>query len=288
MRAAISGAGGFIGSALSAHLTANGWTVFPLSRDILSLPSVELAAKLEGIQVIINLAGAPIVSRWTRSRKEVLYKSRILTTRKIAIAIRLMKVPPLTLISGSAVGIYTNTGIHTELACEFATDFLGKLCEDWEYEALKIIGLSRVILLRTGVVLGPGGGALEKMLPPFRLGLGGIIASGKQGFSWIHLEDMLRAIEFLATHEEIFGPVNITAPEPVDNRSFTKTLGSVLHRPALIPVPAIALKLLYGEGSVAVTKGQTAYPEKLLQAGFNYRFRSLRTALEDILSSPKA
>ncbi len=285
MKIAITGANGFIGSAVSQYLLAKGWTVLHLSRQEISMPAKELAAKLKGTNVVLNLAGAPIISRWTEVQKKILHDSRILTTRKLVGAIFLMPEKPGLLLSGSAIGIYRDTGSHTENDYTYSDDFLGKISLAWEVEALKAPAETRVVLLRTGVVLGKSGGALAKMILPFRIGLGGIIASGKQGFSWIHLQDMVRAIEYLIEHKEMSGAFNFTAPSPVDNLVFTQTLGKALHRPTVIPVPAFALKLLYGEGAATVTGGQTVYPEKLIQAGFQFRFGTIQAALEDILKT---
>jgi uncharacterized protein (TIGR01777 family) len=245
----------------------------------------ELAEILEGVEVVINLAGAPIISRWTLESKKRLYESRILTTRKLADVIRFMQHPPRLLISGSAIGIYSTAGTHTEESIDLAHDFLGKVCRDWETEALSAAGSARVVIIRTGVVLGKGGGALKKMILPFRLGLGGPIASGKQGFSWIHLKDVLGAILFLIDESNLSGIFNLTSPDPIDNRTFSKILGHTLNMPAILPIPGFILRLMYGDGAIALTQGQIVYPQKLLASGYNFQFVELESALKDIIYS---
>jgi uncharacterized protein len=287
IRVAIAGAGGFIGSALKEYLRKRDCSVISLSRKLLSMSVPQLVNLLEGTDVIINLAGSPIVGRWTPQTKSAIYASRILTTRKLASAILAMKSPPDLFISGSAVGIYNEKGNHTEDSQEISDGFLGKLCQDWEAEALAAKEKTRVILLRTGVVLGKEGGALAKMLPLFRAGLGGVVASGNQGFSWIHMNDLINAIEFLISKPELSGVFNLTAPGPIDNRSFTKHLARTLNKGAFLPVPEFMLRLIYGEGAKALTEGQFVYPEKLITEGFSFEYPNLEAALSDILNSGK-
>ena len=285
LKVALTGAGGFIGSALKEHLIKQKYPVIALSRKLVAIPLPQLVNLLEGTDIVINLAGYPIVSRWTTENRQVIYDSRILTTRKLADAIREMNHPPSLFISGSAVGIYKSTGFHSENSNELSDDFLGKLCHDWEAEALKAGNDTRVVILRTGVVLGKNGGALSRMLPLFRRGLGGIIASGDQGMSWIHLKDVLKVFDFLVANPGISGVVNITAPQAADNRRFTRLLARILKKPAILPIPTFLLKLIYGEGATVLTEGQSAYPEKLLRAGFTFGFGDLETALKDIVGS---
>jgi uncharacterized protein (TIGR01777 family) len=242
-----------------------------------NLSDENLASELNGTDVILNLAGAPVVSRWNDKNKQIIYNSRILTTRKLVAAIQLMQNPPSVLVSASAIGIYQSPGEHTEASRSFDNGFLGKVCTDWEAEAGK--ASCRLVILRTGIVLGQEGGALPKMLLPFKLGLGGPIASGKQGFSWIHVSDVIRAVDFLINHKELSGVFNLTAPEPVNNLNFSKALASVLHRPALINTPAFVLRLLYGEGADALTQGQFVYPERLIKSGFTFQYPELASAL---------
>jgi uncharacterized protein len=287
LKITISGAGGFIGKALSEYFKMRNHSVYSLSRKSIAMPLAQLANLLEDTDIIINLSGSPIIGRWTHSTKKSIYDSRVLTTRKISAAIRIMRTPPGLFISGSAIGIYKSKGSHTENSVELSGGFLGKVCRDWEDEAIKTSGKTRVIIVRTGVVLGKNGGALARMLPIFRSGLGGIIASGRQGFSWIHLDDLLEVFNFLVSEKELRGTFNLTAPQPVDNRTFTRQLSRTLQKRSFIPVPAFILRLIYGEGAITLIEGQTAIPERLIHAGFKFKFGDLESALSDLLSPDK-
>ncbi|MBK7029131.1 MAG: TIGR01777 family protein [Bacteroidales bacterium] len=280
MKIAISGAGGFLGTSISRYFQSLGHTVMPISRAMQNLRDEKLASLLEGADVIINLAGAAVVSRWSDKNKQLIYDSRILTTRKLVAATKIMKSPPSVLVSASAIGIYQSHGEHNETSHSFDDGFLGKVCIDWEAEACK--ATCRVVIMRTGIVLGREGGALPAMLLPFKLGLGGPIASGKQGFSWIHVNDLIRAVDFLIHHTELSGIFNFTAPNPVDNLKFSKALASVLHRPAFFHTPAFVLRLLYGEGATALTQGQFVYPDKLINSGFSFQYPALESALHSL------
>jgi uncharacterized protein len=283
LKVAMTGAGGFIGSALKEFLGKRKCTVIPLTRSDLAMPLPQLSQKLEGVHVIVNLAGEPIIGRWTKRNMKAIYDSRILTTRKIVNVLQAMSKAPEVFISGSAVGIYDSKGIHSESSVDLAGDFLGKLCQDWEAEVLSIHAKTRVIILRTGVVLGKDGGALSRMLPLFKTGIGGVIASGKQGFSWIHLNDLLNAIDFLVANPHLSGVFNLTAPQLVDNRIFTKTLARILGKREFLPVPALLLKILYGKGAKTLIEGQKAYPQRLLDSGFRFEFLDLEIALKEIV-----
>lgn len=280
---AVTGAGGFIGQQLSSYFKS-------LGNDMLSLPRVNegtssavLAESLSGVDVVINLAGAPIVGRWTKEYKKMLFDSRIITTRKIVEAINLLEKKPELLISASAVGIYASVGEQTEYNFEMADDYLAEICSSWEKEAKNAVPFTRVAIIRLGIVLGKDGGALQRMLPLFKLGVGGKIASGRQGFSWIHITDLVRAIHFIIENPKASGEFNFTAPEVVTNEKFTKVLAGILKRPALFAVPAFALKLVFGEGAIAVTGGQFAPPKHLLNEGFQFTFPELKGALTDIV-----
>lgn len=284
MKIAITGAGGLIGTALTDSFRNKGHEVAALKRDIRGITAGELALRLGGTDVIINLAGAPIISRWTDKTKKEMAGSRIETTRKLAEAVRLMASPPVAFLSGSAIGIYRQSGVYTEESDELADDFLGKLCIEWEREALIIAPVTRVVLLRTGIVLSTHGGMLKKVLLPFRLGLGGPVAGGGQGFSWIHIRDYVDAVHFLIDNPGLAGAFNMTASGSDTNRSFTKALSSVLRRPAILPIPGVVLRLFFGDGAAAITSGQSAVPARLQNAGFRFRYPSLRAALEDLIN----
>jgi len=284
MNIAISGANGFIGKQLTSYFQAKGNDVRSISRIKEGTHVSEIVMQLSGVDVIINLAGAPIVGRWTRRYKKTLFDSRINTTRKIVEAINLMDKKPELLISASAVGIYSSVGTQTESKYQVANDYLGEICSAWELEAKKAVPFSRVAITRFGIVLGKDGGALKRILPLFRYGLGGKIASGKQGFSWIHVYDVIHAIEFIIENPQLSGEFNLTAPDLIDNSKFTKVLSKMLGKPALLPVPVFALKLIFGEGSIAVTGGQFAFPEHLTDEGFQFSYPDIKFALDDLTS----
>ncbi len=279
---AISGSGGFIGKHLATFFQSKNYEVRPIPRINSEMPADEVARFINGADVIINLAGSPIVGRWNEAYKRSLFDSRIITTRKIVEAFGLLDTKPKLFISASAIGIYSQEGEQTEHNFQVADDFLGQICSSWEFEAKKAIPYTRVAIIRLGIVLGKGGGALERMLPIFKLGLGGKIASGKQGFSWIHINDLLKAVEFIIDNEKVKGEFNFTAPDVVDNAQFTKVLAKVLKRSAFFTVPAFALKILFGEGAIAVTGGQFAPPIHLLAEGFLFSYPDLEGALRDI------
>ena len=283
MQISMSGATGFIGNMLNKRFFEKGWPVNVINRQSFELNDKEfIEKKIEGSDVVINLTGAPIVKRWNESYKKEIFHSRIDTTRKIATAIRNASRKPQVFISGSAIGIYNSTETHTEESQHFADDFMGKVCRDWEYEAVEATTSTRVVIFRTGVVLGKNGGALKTMYTPFKIGLGGIIGNGKQPFSWITITDIVDAFVFTIENESFSGIVNAVAPNPTTNYHFTKTLGKVLNQPAIMRVPEFALKLIYGEGSKALTSGQNVLPEKLLKAGFTFRFPTIEKALMDL------
>ncbi|MCX8043335.1 MAG: TIGR01777 family oxidoreductase [Desulfobacterota bacterium] len=285
MQVAISGATGFIGTYLGKVFGAQGHKIVPLTRGDFSTNAAALAGKLKGCDAVINLAGAPIAARWTAAYKKVLIESRIGTTRMIVDTVTHLSPAPRVLISASGTGIYRSHGIHTEDDTDYADDFLGRLAQDWEREALKAesVGM-RTVVFRFGVVLGKNGGALQRMLPLFRLGLGGRIGSGRQAFSWVHIADLARAIITAVNNPALRGIYNLTAPYPITNAELTRTLASLLHRPAWLPVPGVALKLLFGEAAAVLLEGQQVLPKRLRDAGFTFLFPTICEALVDILS----
>lgn len=279
MKIAISGATGFVGKNLIASLAQSN-EIIEISRDKLKLNDDEFCDFLQGCEVILNLAGAPIIKKWSEEYKKLLYSSRIETTKKITKAIESMQVKPKLLISTSAVGIYANKRVYSEDDFEYADDFLSKLCQDWEAEALKVKDLTRVAIFRFGIVLGKDGGALSQMLTPFKLGLGGVIGDGSQGFSFIHIEDLINAYKFVIENENLSGIFNLSTPEPTTNRGLTKALGEALHRPTLIPLPEFVVNIIFGEGAKVLTDGQQMLPKHLLDSGFKFKY-------SDILSTVK-
>lgn len=250
-------------------------------RSGISLQSV--SQKLEGCDVLINLAGANIVGRWTTRYKKILRDSRLETTDILVNALSLCTRPPHTLLNASAVGIYDAYHQHDEFSSDFGDDFLAELAHDWEHTAFRAQSeFTRVCVMRFGVVYGRNGGAMAKMLPPFKLGLGGKMGDGFQMISWIHLDDLVRAAAFLIDHKEICGIVNFTSPEPISNLEQTKAMGRILHRPVFLDLPEWAVKLLFGEGSVVMLDSKEAYPRVLQEAGFLFHYPTFDSAMEEI------
>jgi len=271
MKIAISGASGFVANALKKE--------FPNFIVIERQDDVEtIIEKLKEVYAVVNLAGAPIVARWDEAYKKILYDSRIETTKKLVSAINQSKVEHF--ISTSAVGIYPNNVTCNEETTQLGDDFLGKLAHDWESEAHKCE--KRTTILRFGVVLGLGG-ALEKMVPPFKLGLGGIIGDGRMITSWIDIDDLMSMYHFVL-EKKLEGIFNATSPHPVTNYIFTKTLGKVLHRPTLIPLPSFIVKMLFSEGAVVLLDSKEAYPKAFLDKGFVFEYGELEASLKKILA----
>ncbi len=280
---AISGSSGFVGSELKSFLLSKGYKVVAIKREELSQEK-KLIHIIENSQIIINLSGANIISRWSQKYKKTLRKSRIQTTNLLVDAMKKAKDKPTLFISTSAVGIYSNQGYHDEEDFQYADDFLANLCKDWEKSAIRAENLGvRVCIFRFGIVLGKGG-ALSKMLPAFKLGLGGKIASGKQGFSFIHINDLLKAYEFIFENENLHGVFNLVSPNPISNNTFTKTLGKTLKRPTFFAVPKFALKLILGDGSQVLSSGQWVKPKKLLNEGFEFEFENIEKSLQQLVT----
>lgn len=239
------------------------------------------------VDVVINLAGEPIVNkRWSDKQKAVIRDSRIIVTQAISDAINQCHTPPHTFISGSAIGFYgrQNSNPIDETFERPHDEFSHQLCKDWEKAALQAESDdTRVCLLRTGIVLAKKGGALGKMLPAFKLCVGGPIGHGKQGMSWIHIDDMVQLILFLIRNSEISGAINATAPEPVSNKQFSKSLGKALSRPAFMPMPAGVLNILMGEMADLLTTGQYVVPKKALDHNYRFHFTKIDAALKSLV-----
>jgi uncharacterized protein (TIGR01777 family) len=298
MRVAVTGATGLIGGALVGERRGRGDEPVALSRDAarakerLGVDAYEWKTPksepppleaLRGSDAVVNLLGETIAQRWSDDTRREILDSRIPTTRNLVAA--LAELPegerPRVLVSQSASGWYGARGEERLDEAEPAgDDFLARLTVDWEAEADRAEELGvRVVLTRTGVVLSDSGGALEKMLPFFKLGVGGPVAGGDQYVPWIHLDDLVGALLFALDNDAVRGPVNVTAPEPVTNKELSRTLGRVLHRPAFAPVPALAVKTLYGEMASIVTTGQRAVPTRLEELGYEFRRPDLEEAL---------
>jgi len=289
-RIAITGASGLIGSALVGYLKSQGHTVQRLvrraavsSEEITWDPiagTVDMDA-LAGVDAVIHLAGAGVSDkRWTKKYKSEILNSRLLGTTTIAKAVAIVK--PQVFISASAIGWYGESGNRAVVESDrVGDDFLAAVCREWE-SAADLAGDVRTVKLRTGLVLDPTGGALGKMLPIFRFGLGGRLSNGKQWWSWITLHDQIRAIAFLL-ESKISGPVNMTSPNPVTNSEFTAGLARAMHRPALFPVPALALKIVLGGFSAEVLGSKKVMPQALTEAGFTFDYPHISSALEKLV-----
>jgi uncharacterized protein len=277
MNIAITGASGLIGARLRERLAEAGHTVLGISRD----------ATPPACDALVHLAGEPVSQRWTEAAKKRIHDSRVEGTRRLVNALSTQSDRPRVLVCASAVGYYGSRGdqILTEASTP-ASDYLARVVVGWEEAAREAESLGiRVVRLRFGMVLGPGG-ALAKLLPLFRFGVGGKLGSGHQWMAWIHIDDAVNLIVFALNFAAIHGAVNATAPHPVTNEEFTERLAIALHRPAILPVPAFALKLALGEMSEMVLASQRVLPTVAKSAGFRFQYPELRDALENLLAVP--
>ncbi len=305
MKVSVTGASGLIGRALVAELTERGDEVTVLTRDpdrvraklgeivqalrwdLMSEPAP--AQALAGRDAVVHLAGEPVAQRWSEQAKRAIRDSRVTGTRNLVDGLRALDASacPRVLVSSSATGYYGPHGVEPiDEEAPAGGDFLAQVCLAWETEASAVVrqlGM-RAVQIRTGVVLDRSGGALAKMLPPFRLGVGGAVAGGHQYMAWIHRDDIVGVMLAALDDERWSGPVNATAPEPVTNREFSHALGRALHRPALLPVPGLALRALYGDMAEIITTGVRAVPAKALVLGYEFAHPSLDEALRTALS----
>ncbi|MDX2212698.1 MAG: TIGR01777 family oxidoreductase [Oculatellaceae cyanobacterium bins.114] len=306
MKVAVTGATGFVGSHLVQRLQQEGHTVVVLTRDaqkskslfpIAQFPGVEgvtytplesgeWQGAIAGCDGVVNLAGAPIAeSRWTPERKQEILDSRIIGTRKIVEAIAQANPKPSVLINSSAIGYYgtSETATFDETSAA-GSDFLAEVCQAWEAEAQAVkTSSTRLVILRTGIVLGMGG-AIAKMLPPFQLFAGGPIGSGRQWFSWIHIDDLVNLILKALTDPSLEGTFNATAPKPVRMAEFCTVMGQVLHRPSWLPVPDFVIETLLGDAAKVVLEGQQVLPKQTLATGFTYQYETIKPALQQVLA----
>ena len=298
MRITLTGATGFIGSRLVQLWLEAGHELHVLGRKPGKLPPAvhfwewtdpertsPPAESLDGSDAVINLAGEPVAQRWNEAVKQRIRSSRVQGTSRLVDALRAMPRPPAVLVNASAVGYYGSRGdeVLTETSPP-GKGFLPDVCKEWEQQAQQAAPLgSRVVCVRTGIVLGTEGGALPQMLPPFRLGVGGRLGSGKQWMPWIHIDDIVGLIDFAVNTRTVQGPLNACSPNPVTNADFSRELGRVLHKPALLPVPEFAIQLLFGEMAEVVLASDRALPQAAVAAGYPFRFPELPAALIKLL-----
>ncbi len=297
MKILITGGTGFIGKKLCHFLLDKGHKLTVLSRtpgkvptlcgeSVQAINSIEQLTASDSFEAIINLAGEGIAdARWSKARKRILLDSRINTTKQLISYIERAETKPEVLISSSAIGYYGNHGakkVNEESVGH--EEFSHYLCAKWEATALEAEQWNvRVCIIRTGLVIGDDGGFLKRMLLPFKMGLGGPMGDGKQWMSWIHRTDFIAIIDKLLELKVLHGIFNVTAPEPVTNMEFSKTLGKILNRPTFLPVPALVLKILLGEMSALLLGGQRVIPERIEKTGYEYKFQTLEHALKDVL-----
>ncbi len=307
MKVAITGATGFVGTRLVERLHSEGGQILVLTRNLekakrifpnSAYPSLEIVAyqpkqsgawqkSIDGCDGVVNLAGAGIADeRWNPSRKREIMDSRKVTTEKLVEAIAQANSKPSVLVSGSAIGYYGTSETATfDEQSNSGNDFLAEVCREWETAAqpVKDVGV-RLVILRIGIVLGMGG-TVSKMLTPFRLFAGGPIGSGRQWFSWVHIDDLVGLILHSLRHPEINGVFNATAPNPVRMGEFCQDLGAALNRPSWIPVPDFAIELLLGDGAVVVLEGQKVLPKQTQASGFEFQYPTVKPALKNILAA---
>ncbi|MBZ5482174.1 TIGR01777 family protein [Priestia megaterium] len=300
MKIVIAGGTGFVGKALTKHFLTQKHYVYILTRNAdkaardPKLKYVEWMQEnsqpeehVEGADVFINLAGVSLNSgRWKDERKKAIVESRLSSTQEILRIMAALPEKPSLYVNASAVGYYgtSTTETFTEASPSMGTDFLAETVKKWENEALKAMELNiRTVLTRFGVILGKDGGALPSTALPYKLFAGGTVGSGEQWMSWVHLQDVVKIIDYCIHTEQIEGPVNVTAPNPVQMKEFGKTIGKVLNRPHWMPVPSFGLQLLMGEMSMIILKGQRVLPEKLIQQNYIFTYTVLEDALRDLL-----
>jgi uncharacterized protein (TIGR01777 family) len=276
----MTGAGGFIGRHLTAVLLGRGDRV----RALRHRPDYAWGP-LDGAEVVFHLAGEPVAQRWSAAARERIRASRVDGTAALVGGLKKLRRPPAVLVCASAIGIYGSRGDEVlDERSAAGSGFLADVCQGWEHEARRAEAFgTRVVLLRTGLVLGRCGGALEHLVPLFRLGLGGRLGDGRQWMSWIHITDLARLAVWAADTRAVSGPVNAVAPQPVTNQEFTRTLGRLVDRPALIPAPAFALRLALGEMSTMLLEGQRVAPGAALAGGFRFEHPGLEETLAGLL-----
>jgi uncharacterized protein (TIGR01777 family) len=276
---ALAGHNGFVGTHIKKSLSTHDFIL--LERNDLYGNSDALAQKISGCDVLINTAGFSVSARWTKTNREKIRRSRIEVTKNLVDATKKAEKQPEVFINASAIGIYKNNAEHTDVSEIYGDDFLAEVVRDWESAANGIAGEVRLAKIRLGMVLGADGGALPRLFRLFKWGLGGVIASGKQVYSFIHIDDVTGALAHIL-EKKGEGVYNFTAPHPVSNKTFTKTISAKLRRPVFLFIPAFMMKLVMGKAAMIVTKGQTVYPKRLLDEGYKFTFATIDKAIENL------
>lgn len=280
---AITGSTGLIGRRLIKYFSPQYYEVISLVRNDFGLTNEELSWKLEGCQIIINLAGSPVIQRWTSKSRKRIIESRVRTTEKLMASIQLLPEKPLLFLNASAIGIYDTTHIHTEESLLFDEGFLGEVVQKWEAAVFNVSeNVERHVLLRIGIVLSLQGGAIAQMKNIFRFGLGGFLGSGKQQMAFIHIYDLCRIIEFLIKNGTLQGPVNAVAPDICNNREFSRAFARFYGWRHLFFIPGFVLKILYGKAAQTLLKGQHVIPQLLINAGFEFKYPGIEQAINSL------
>ncbi len=284
MKICLTGGTGFLGSRITQFFKANNFEVVNISRRNFEISPKVLAQKIEGTDMLINLAGAPILKKWTTSYKKTIRDSRVGTTKKLVEAIKLVDKKPSIVLSTSAVGIYDDVYEHDEFSDRLGDDYLATVCKEWEAAIAPLAAMDiKLAVMRIGVVLDNKQGALAKMLPSFKMGLGAIVGDGMQSFPCIHINDFLSAIWYILKNPESKGVYNLVAPDMVSNQFFSKCLGKKLKRPVFLKLSKLMMKLMFGEGAIVLLKGQKVTPKRLLDLDFYFQFPTVESILDDLV-----
>jgi len=282
----ITGINGYLGSIISNELVARGYMVSGIQRELLYKPAKELSNELKGSDIIVNLAGASILQRWTKKNKKIIYESRVKTTSNLVQAINILteKDRPKKFISASAIGIYQSGKLHDENSTIYDNGFVGKVVKEWEDSLNKLPGSIQKNIFRIGLVLGENAKTIKNLIPFFKLHLGGPIGSGKQAFPFIHEKDLSQAFIWAIEEFNKHGTFNLVAPEQISNAEFTKILAKKLRTSAFIPVPGFMLRTIFGKASTLLLKSPVVEPKALLKEDFQFEFPTINLALSDILA----
>lgn len=287
MKIRITGISGYLGNKISEELIKQGYEVLGIERKLIYGSTSKLAKEIEGSDVIINLAGAPILQRWTERKKRLIHESRVRTSRNLVKAINIIPQDkqPKKFISASAIGIYKSGFPHNENSTSFDEGFVGKVVQDWENASCELPSHIQKNILRIGLVLGKEAKTINNLLLPFKLGLGATIGSGKQPFPFIHEKDVVSAFIWAVEDLDNSGIFNLVAPESISNKEFTKALARKLNRPSVFSIPEFVLKMVLGEAAVLLTESPEVEPKNLMDAGFEFRYPDIYSALEEIVHS---